>query len=166
MLLQSLVVSLVISAGSAAADPVSAFKTLRLQVPELFVAPPLPDMDVDKLPGLPLDVPADANCKTVSGDPLGEGAYLPRAWADALRLQLERGEVYPARAQKRLDELGDLALVALDAQGQAVRADAAADAVQTRVAAEPSFWDYLPPVAGALAAGIVIGFVGAVALSK
>lgn len=164
-MLQALALSLTICAQSASPDPVGAFKALRIERPALFVAPELPDMDVAGLQGLPLDIPADGTCVTKTGAPLGEGAYLPRPWADTLRLQIERGEVYPARIQKRLDELGALALVALDAQGEAVSADAAAEATRVRVEG-PSFWDYLPPVLGGVAFGMAVGFLGAVALSR
>jgi hypothetical protein len=87
-------------------------------------------------------------------------------WADALRLQLERGEVYPARAQARLDELAGLAFVAVDAQGRAVRADGAIDVAKARIDGGPSFWDYLPPIALTAAIALGVGFAAGVALSK
>lgn len=151
--------------SAESAEPVAALKALRLERPLLFEAPGLPAFPKD-LPGRVLEVPAETICRdSLTGADAGPGTFFPKVWADAIRLRLREAGMLEPKAQARLDALGDLALVAIDAQGQAVRADSAIDAARARLEVGIPVWQAVIFVAGGVALGVLVGFGAGTVLS-
>lgn len=78
-------------------------EAVRVAHPELFVAPaapPWPD-------GVPDGryTPAEAYCRDNAGRDLGEGTWLPQAFADVVGQRETALRVYPSRCQAAIDAL-------------------------------------------------------------
>lgn len=154
----SLLISLILSTGSAESEPVAAFKALRLEQPDLFVAPKLPPFPRD-LKGKILRVPKFGRCLTLDGEDMGDGAFMPRAWGEAIDARLEAAGMLQPKAQALLDSISRLALVGMSANGEAVAADAAADAAEARLEVGTPAWKVVAYVVAALAAGAGAGII-------
>lgn len=151
----------IFAVGSAAAQapdrPAFVLRELRQTHPLLLTAPELPAPPAD-LPGLPLRTPGEAHC-TAAGADLGPGTWLPQAWDVALHLRLEQANMLPAKMQARLDELGVLALVAVDAETKAIRAEDAVERANAQVPRGYSIWTVAAWTGGGVVTAGVVGFI-------
>lgn len=161
--MRALIATLLITCATsgAAADetdrPALVLRRLADTHPRLLTAPVLPEPPGD-LPGIPLRTPADARCSADGGD-LGAGAWLPMAWSDYVHRKLEAGGMLPARFQAQLDELGALAVVAVDAESRVIVAEQAVERAKVQVPRGHPTWRVVLWVAGGVAAGAAAGMV-------
>lgn len=157
--------SVITGAPSPEADrPALVLRRLADTHPRLLTAPELEPPPAG-LAGITLETPDEATCVS-RGIDLGVGTWVPQAWSQAINLLLERCVMLPVRFQGQLDEVGNLAVVAVDAESRVIIAEQAVERARERTPVGHSTWMLVAWTGGGLVIGALGGLVAGLVLAR